>query len=805
VTNGSSRRATNRRASVATILALLIAGPVTAAQRQTFGFSIPATTLDLALTRIGRLAGIDVVSTEAGLAQVRSRPITGRLTPRAALETLLKGTGYRLVQVDARSFRVVRGAPPVAAIPHRVALPPARQPERSDRPAGEAQEIIVTASKQRVPLLRYPGSLTVIGFGPTSPAGATGDLTTTARVTPVLQNTEFGPGRDKIFIRGIADSSFNGAAQSTASIYLGDVQLSYSGTDPGIRLYDMQDVEVLEGPQGTLYGSGSIGGIVRLDPAPPALDRVSGSVVAGATLTRGGDAGGDLAAILNLPVIEDAAGLRAVAYRTRDGGYIDDVGSGRTATNRVDTVGGRLAGRLQPGNGWRVDLTGLYQRIDAADAQYADPSVGRLARRAAIPQPYDNAILLGSTVVAKQWDSGLQLLSVTGVARSHAHNRFDATPPERPGAPTPSPIVYTTSQAKVLLTQETRLSRPLANGAGWVVGFTLLRNTDAENRTLGAVAAPADIIGVTNVTTSGSLFAEGTARVLPSFSVTLGARLTIARIDGEPSFRPRASDYVEGRSTRRVDPTIAFSWALAPRLTAFGRGQTGYRTGGLAVARGIGRVADFRSDSIRVGEVGLRRLREGETGLSVTTALSFARWTAIQADLVNRRGLPYTANIGNARVEAIEGTVDWVPRRGLRGIVGFLQTHNTTSGAMSAETSPAHRRLPDTPPFAITGDLSYRWQVGAGDTLLVGASAQHVGRSVLGTGDLFDIDQGRFSTLGLRAGWSRGRYDLSLAAENVTDSRGNLFSSGNPFDLTTRSLITPLRPFNVRLGVRMGW
>ena len=149
---------------------------------------------------------------------------------------------------------------------------------------------------------------------------------------------------------------------------------------------------------------------------------------------------------------------------------------------------------------------------------------------------------------------------------------------------------------------------------------------------------------------------------------------------------------------------------------------------------------------------------------------------------------------------------DWVPLRGLRAIVSFLQTHNTTSGALSDSSSPAHRRLPDTPPFAITGDLSYRRAVGRrGDTLLVGASMQRVGRSVLGTGDLFDLDQGRYSTLGLRGGWRRGRVDLSLTAENVTNARGDLFASGNPFVLTTRSILTPLRPFNVRLGAKIGW
>ena len=802
MTSGSSRRGTSRRAKTIAIATLLTAGVPVALHAQTIAVAIPAEPLDAALNQLGRIAGIDVVSTEPGLARVRSRPVNGRLTPRAALDALLVGTGYRLVPIDARSFRVVRGEAPRPVAP-RPAL--SRSEQANARPT-DGQDIIVIASKQQVPLLRYPGSLTVIGMAPVNASSGTGDLASAARVTPVLQTTQFGPGRDKIFIRGIADSSFNGSAQSTASVYLGDVQLSYSGADPSIKLYDMQDVEVMEGPQGTLYGSGSIGGIVRLTPTAPALGALGGSVTTGVMLTRGGDPGGDIAGMINLPVIHDEVGLRAVAYRSRDGGYIDDLGTGRTDANRVNTVGGRAALRVEPGAGWRIDVNGLYQRIDADDAQYADSDVGRLARRSAIAQPYDNEILLGSAVVAKQWDSGLQLLSVVSLASSHGHNVFDATLPPTVGAPMPPPTVYTTNEVKTLWTQETRLSRSLANGNSWVTGFTLLRNSDAENRAFGAVATPADIIGVTNVTKSASLFAEGTAQLLRGFSLTLGARLTIARADGEPSFKPRVSNYVQGRSTKRVDPTVAFSWQLAPTLSAFGRAQTGYRTGGLAVASGVGRVADFQSDSIQVGELGLRRLRLGATGLSATVAISYAKWNAIQADLVTRRGFPYTDNIGDARVQALEGSLDWVPIRGLRGIITFLQTHNTTSGALSDSSSPAHRRLPDTPPFAITGDLSYGWAVGqAGDRLLVGASTMRVGRSVLGTGDLFDLDQGRYSTLGLRGGWQRGRIDLSLTAENVGNARGNTFASGNPFGLTMRSLMTPLRPFNVRLGAKIGW
>jgi outer membrane receptor protein involved in Fe transport len=803
VIGGSWRRRAARHASIGILSAGLVIGLPAAVSAQRLVLSIPATTLDDAITRLGAAARVDVVSTEPGLGRLRSRPVAGQLTASEALAALLQGTGYRAVAIDARSFRIVRA--PLVATPPARAQPVATAPTL----AQPVEDVIVTASKQRVPLLRYPGSITSIVTASTAVAEPARDLSRTARVTPVLQTTEYGPGRNKIFIRGIADSSFNGAAQSTASVYLGDVQLGYSGADPSLRLYDMASVQVMEGPQGTLYGSGSIGGIIRLEPVAPALDRVAGEVSGGVTLTRGGSAGGDVGAVVNLPVIADTVGIRAVTYRVHDGGYLDDLGSlagvaPRRDVNTIDTVGGRLAARIVPGGGWGVDLTGVYQRIDAADAQYADRGVGPLARRTAFAQPFDNELALGSATVTKDWDSGVQLLAVAGLASTHGHDRFDATALRLPGPGTPAAI-YLTDEAKRLITAEARLSRSLAGGRSWIVGISALAARDAQNRAFGTVAMPADIIGVTNVTRSASVFAEVTEPLWPAFLLTLGGRVTVARTDGEPSFRPRVADFVQGRSTRRFDPTVAFAWRLAPTLTAFGRAQSGYRTGGLAVARGIGRVADFQSDSIRMGEVGLRWLRRGETGLSATSAFSIARWTSIQADIINRRGLPYTDNIGDAEIEAFEGTLDWVPVRGVSAVVNFLQTYNRTRGEVAASSTPAHRRLPETPPFALSGELGYGWRVGSDDRLKLAGTLVRVGRSVLGTGDLLDIDQGKYMAIGGSIRWQRGRYELSLVGENLSNSHGNLFAQGNPFDIALRDLTTPLRPANVRLGARVSW
>ena len=755
--------------------------------------SIPATTLDTALVLLARESHAEIVSTEPGLKAVRTRPLHGNMSPRRALAQLLEDTGYRAITIAGGGFRVVRA-------PH-AALARAAGPRREREE--DSADIVVTASKQRISLLRYPGSLTTV-FGPSTlaPNGAR-DLSDLAAILPILQTTQLGAGRNKVFIRGIADSSFNGATQSTASLYLDDVQLNYSGPDPGLRLYDVHSIDVLEGPQGTLYGAGAIGGVVRVTSNAPDLSTPLKSLSGGLTLGRSGAPGFDLAGVANVPILSDRVGLRVVGYRALEGGYIDDRGQRRTDVNRTDTVGGRAALRIDPGAGWRVDLSAAAQKINALDGQYAEGPVGRLTRTSRVAQPFATRLLFGRLLVSRDWSSGLRLVSATGVAAVDTLEVFNADVAAPPPAGTPTTL-YTTGNEKRLLTQETRLSRSLSSGS-WVAGFTLLRNRDILSRSLGAVGRETTIIGVTNVTDAASLFGEGTLALTRNLSVTVGARGTAARIDGEPSSKPRANNFVRGRSTKRFDPTVAVSWTFAPHVAAFARYQTGYRTGGLAVARGVGRVADYQADAILVGEVGVRKIRSGTTGIAASASLSFARWTGIQADLLNTRGQSYTVNLGNARIATLEGAVEWVPVRGLSAKGAFLYTSNQVSGAIADLSRPDNRRLPETPPLAASVELSYRWTAGRNLTLRAGGTANYVGRSVLGTGDLLDVSQGKYTTFGLSGGAAWRNIDVSIGIENLTDEAANRFAYGNPFALAKRNETTPLRPLNARIGVSIAW
>lgn len=782
--------------SLALALLLLPATPPALAQQK--AITLPATTLDVAIGQLARQTGVDIVSTDPELRSIRTPAVRGARTAAAALATLLKDTGYRARRLSGGGYRIeraparaVRSTSPVS--PRPAPVPPVPDPD-----------IVVTASKQRITLLRYPGSLNPIAEGDALPGSAIGTLSDAARQVPILQSTQLGAGRNKVFIRGIADSSFNGSTQAPTSVYLDDVQLNYSGPEPGLRLYDMASVEVLEGPQGTLYGSGAIGGVIRLTSNPVDLQHVATAATVGVTATGGAEPGFDLAGMLNLPLVADAVGLRLVGYQIRDGGYLEDADRKRRDVNRSNTAGLRAAVRVAPGSGWQLEASGAAQWIDAADGKYAERQEGALVRRTLLSQPFDNRLAFGRLVVTKQWDDGLRFVSASGVAAYDTRETFDATFRNARGVVLSPRTIYRANHEKLLLSQEARLSRSLSNGNSWVAGFTLVRDRDVLTRSVALAGFDASIVGVTNVTNAGSAFGETTVALGRRFSVTAGARYSVARTDGNPSAQARPSSFVKGRLTRRLDPTVAASWQLASDLALFGRFQTGYRTGGVAVAPGIGRVADYRPDAITVIEAGLRKLRRGPTGLAASGSISTAWWENVQADLITQRGQPYTANIGNAEILAVEANLDWVPVRGLHAQASVLFTDNQVEGPIADLSRRNNRRLPETPPFAAHVGLSYTWDARAAKPRIA-LAADYIGRSVLGTGDFLDVSQGRYWTADAVAAARLGKAELSITLGNLTDRRANQFAYGNPFSLSLRDQVTPLRPRNVRIGITTGW
>ncbi|MEG8041642.1 TonB-dependent receptor plug domain-containing protein [Sphingomonas sp. LR59] len=264
-----------------------------------------------------------------------ARKITRANDVAQALKRLLAGTHLRAVRVDATTWRIE----PLPRSPKTAhAVPP---------PIVEGGDIIVTASKRDERLSDLPASITILG-GPALDrlAGKRG-LVDLLATTDGAFSTNLGPGRDRVFLRGVADSAFNGTSQSLVSLYLDDARIGYSSPDPDLRMVDIDRVEILRGPQGTLYGTGALGGVIRIVTTAPDLDEVSGNVAGEVTGINNGAFGGALDATLNLPIVTGTLALRASGWTETMPGWIDDTGRNTRNVNRTARSGAaqRCGGR----------------------------------------------------------------------------------------------------------------------------------------------------------------------------------------------------------------------------------------------------------------------------------------------------------------------------------------------------------------------------------------------------------------------------------------------------------------------------
>ena len=771
----------NNRAAFAVLLC--IAAPVAAADA--LRLSIPAGRLDNALIALGEQAGLSIgVPPQAAARSVGA--VTGRMTADAALARLLANSGLRAVRIDARTLRI-EPSPQTATARTVRARPPA--------PVGDGgvENITVTASKQGTELFRLPGAATVLDLNRDAAIKTSRGTGAVVDNLPIVNATNLGPGRNKLFIRGIADSSFTGPTQSTVGQYLGDVRLSYNAPDPDLTLYDMSKVEVLEGPQGTLYGAGSLGGIIRLVPAAPTADRLAATVDGGITSTRGGATGYDIAAMANVP-LSSALAVRGVAYRSVDGGYIDDSRRHLKDINPTTTYGGRLALRLTPGDSWTVDLSGVLQSIDTPDSQYSERGMAARTRQSTIAQPFDNDFALGRIEVQKVWDSGLTLSSATGVVGHRVDSTYDATN-LRPGR---GALSYDEDSHIFLLSHETRLSRSFGNGVGWVAGLGLIDDRDRTNRSLGSPGNPAEITGVINRTLEIAAFGEATLPLTARLNITGGARIGYSRTEGEP-IAPRGEPHFEpSQAEARVLPTVAISWQLAARLSLFARYQDGFRGGGLSVARGIGVIARFEPDRLHMVEAGLRYGR-GDGPLTASVVGSYARWTDIQADLISNLGFPLTANIGDGRVFGLEASADWTPLHGLSVSGALFLDDSSLTDPAPAFARASNSELPDNADVGARGSLAWRRSISDGTALVTTVAGRYISHSRLDVGSVFHFQQGDYTDVTASVGVETGRWRLAVIGDNLLDSRANRFAIGNPFGAAQGNQTTTPRPRNIRV------
>jgi iron complex outermembrane receptor protein len=746
-----------------------------------------------ALIAFAGQAGLSIALDDPELRRDRTAGIEGDYDPAEALRRLLRGTGYDFVLDGRATARLIRRKPPRK----QTAAPRVPEHPRVALQQAAPVEIVVQASKQDLSLANYPASISMLDLSRADAArvGSEGSAAI-VRQMPTLASTNLGPGRNKIFIAGIADSSFNGASQSTISQYLGETRLIYSAPDPDLALYDIQRVEVLEGPQGTLYGAGTLGGIIRLVPRPPDPRAPAVELFAGTRLTQGGAPGYDVAAVANLPLLGDLA-VRLVGYRGTEGGFIDDRLRGLANVNRNVLSGLRAALRWTPDAAWTIDLAAVLQSRGSHDGQYAQSDVGPLARRSAIGQPFDNDYALGSLTLTRSWGA-TRIVSATNYINHKIDSIFDAT--LVPGVT--DPRAFAENVTVHLFSHETRLSGHFGGSGTWLVGVSAIDDRDHVARSLGAPGNPALLSNVTNATLDTAVFGQASVPFTPRLSLTVGGRLSYVHQSSQFSGSARTSGFEPTRSQTRALPTAMLAWKPNASTLIYGGYQEGFRPGALEFA-GSGSTAAalrFEADTIRTFKVGMRFGMRPGAPVSGSLAASIAHWDDVQADLVGVDGLPYVANIGSGLLRNLSADLSLHLAPTLTVEASAFLNWSDLSHPAPAFTGAQDRDLPN---IADAG-----WRLGArqrqplgGAQLTLDGAIRYVGQSHLAIYPPFDLPQGRYYDVSAGARLGFGHWGITLDLDNALNSRANTFAYGNPFSVAAGTQRTPLRPRSIRIGV----
>jgi outer membrane receptor protein involved in Fe transport len=760
---------------------------------------IPAGRLSDAVARLGVQAGISIGVDDPTLWQSPVASVRGRMRAGDALRSMLRGTAARAVRVSDGGWRIMRRVAAGRTVPR----PARRAPTPIPVVDAGGTDIVVTASKRDLPLSRFAGTVHVLDGGDLALGGARGTEAVLARLAGVA-STHLGSGRNKLFIRGIADSSFTGPTQATVGQYVGDIRLSYNAPDPDLRLYDIDRVEVLEGPQGTLYGAGSLGGIVRVVPHAPDPAAFALSLAGGVSATKHGDPGGDVGGVVNLPFGGGHA-LRMVGYAVSDGGYIDNPLRGTRDINRTRIAGGRAALRIDAGDGWTIMPGGIVQDTDIADSQYADRDAPPLTRDSRVEQGATARYALGTLVVAKRWD-GLRFQSSNAIARHHLDERFDASLSEGP------PRLFDQRNRTRMIASETRLWRPLSAGYGWVLGASLLDNRTRLTRNFATAAERSALTGVTNGITEQTVYGEGSIALRPGIVATAGLRYTHARLSGDGEDIATAlvqtlRAVVARRAERDVLPSFGIVGHPADDVALFLRYQQGFRPGGLSIE--TDRVQRFRSDRVATIETGARYGTPGRGLFDAALSLSYTRWRDIQADFIDGGGLPSTANIGDGKIASLSLTTAIRPVAGLSLDLGLVHNRSRVTdlapGLLLAASDGRLRRIPNVARSAVRAGIDYVMAVADGADLRLAGWANYVGASRLGIGPVLGERQGDYVDTGLVARVGTAERGLSLTVTNLFDRIGNRFALGTPFVPGANGYLTPMRPRTVRIGLDMAY
>lgn len=690
-----------------------------------FYFHIPAGDLGSALSKLGEKTGRPLLYDPRLVRGLRSNAVRGSLTSVTALRGMLNGTGLSFLQTPAGAFVLQRD--------DRAATEPVPAPTTADAPEDYGlQEIVVTAERREQNQQDIPISIT--SFDPR--ALETKGITGIGDLNAAIPNVQFTPFPNaatniRIFIRGIGNVNDQITQDPSVAVYVDGI---YSARIQGqaTEVAELERVEVLRGPQGSLYGRNATGGAINFISRAPSFDGISGTQ----RLSAGNYDLFEARTFLNVPVADRLAVQLSYLHSQRDG-FVKNLGTGasRFGDRRRDAY--RAAVRWQPTDD--IDIRYSYDRSDVGDtAPYALTPVPFYPRTASRPSKssafvrdleHNDIVAQGHSLIAT-WDVAdtLQIKSLTGYRKLDTQYNQNAAP----GVFGPFPANRNEFfQHQDQFSQELQMIGNLFDNQLQYVGGIYYLTESADNYDTSRqfnfnFTNPGLNFIERSVTAKNTAYAAYAQMTYSPDALdrrlhfTLGGRYSHDKREGsfQRSVTPMTGPQVVGpfgegtRSSSDFSPNVTVAYDVTPDANVYAKFVSGYKTGGFNVnASSLTRfIEGFGPEDVKSYEVGLKSEWLNRT-LRFNLALFHMDYRDIQvgvADAVNP-ALVDVINAGKARIRGLEMDITARPTKGLTVAVsyGYLDAKFTevinNAGMNIAPVFP----FVQAPKHTLTGSIDY--------------------------------------------------------------------------------------------------
>lgn len=734
----------------------------------------------------------------------RSPALVGSYTLREGLLRLTADASCRFKIVDSHTVRFFAAAPPRSLAP----TPP--HPIAPAQPI-EVSELMVTATKRAVSFDRAPASVSRVGGDSLDATGST-DAAGAVRQIAGVTMTNLGPGRDKIMLRGLSDGAFTGRTRSTVGTYLDDVPITYNAPDPDLRLADVDGVEVLRGPQGALYGGGSLSGVYRIVTRKPDLDTLGGGVRVLHGWTKGGSPSTEVEGVLNVPIIEDELAMRVVAYHDVKGGYLDNEDRRQANVDRTTRTGGRASITARLSSHWTVTGAVNLQRLSTNDTQYIERPLGQYSRANRVAETHSNRFGQAALVVNGEGDWG-RFQSTTAYVNHSFASQYDASAALgiADTAIAKDLGVYNENTRIGMVVQDAFWASPERGRWRWLLG---VYGSSTQERSPSTLRAYANGNGPMNVLYQENrndridelaLYGEAAYQLTPRLTLAAGGRAfhtelhTRSQVTVTPPGRARnldRSDTFEGFS-----PKISLQYDFKTNGSAYLLYSEGYRPGGFNSAGFTPPQPNRRTyepDRLQNIEAGVK-LRLFDRKLELRSSVFYDIWKDIQSDQYLPSGLAYTTNVGDGENLGLETEATWQVSPELTVQANALFNRPRVTRLNPAFASKVGYSLPGVPDISAGVLVLYSQPINDKLSMLYTAQANYIGASRLTFDPAFSPEMGDYVTAELSAQLRGDRWRIGMFLSNPFNTAGDTFAYGNPFSFGKVRQITPQRPRTLSL------